>query len=164
MARKPRKKPAQARTEPELDDAAIEASPGVELSPADEIIAEGKTPLASGGEKRGEPLTPFEEQDDFEDGRSSGGVQSRAENDRWGRGEEASRLTDARTGPLSVDDPGTLETSAPPTVPRALRRSPGEAPPTDPAVLHPKRRAAKKRAAVRRKPKARAKSKGRRAR
>lgn len=59
--------------------------------------------IASGGAKRGEPLKVIEEEDDFEDGRSSAGRHSRAEYDEWTRGDVGSRGSDTHSGVLSVE-------------------------------------------------------------
>jgi hypothetical protein len=63
----------------------------------------GRQPLASGGVKRGEALQVAEEEDDFEDGRSSGGRTSRSQEDQWARGDVGSRATETPSGYLSVD-------------------------------------------------------------
>lgn len=62
--------------------------------------------LASGGVKRGEALQLAEEDDDFEDGRSSGGLSSRSQDDQWARGDVGSRAGDTRSGVLSVEGAG----------------------------------------------------------
>lgn len=96
-----------------------------------------RQPLASGGAKIGEALQLSEEDDDFEDGRSSAGRTSRSQEDQWGRGDIGSRATDAKSGYMSVEgteesvDKGE-ETTAPPIPKPDARRSPGENPPPPP--------------------------------
>lgn len=108
---------------PENDDGPVTFGPDV-----------NKTALAGGGFKRGEALQLSEEEDDFEDGRSSGGVTSRSEADQWARGDVGSRSVDDRSGYLSVEGSEEGETAAPP-VPKAAPKSPGENPPPPPGYF-----------------------------
>lgn len=71
---------------------------------------------------RGKPLTNSEREDDFEDGRTQGGLYSRAEEDLAARGDVGSRRFPARAGLYGVE-PGEPETAAPP-VPKPEFRSP----------------------------------------
>lgn len=88
-----------ARTPPETAPLA----PEEEAEEPTVIDAAAVQAIASGGRKRGEPLTVLEEEDDFEDGRSAAGRQSRAEYDEWTRGDVGSRSSDTHSGVLSVE-------------------------------------------------------------
>src|SRR5205807_1162252 len=66
------------------------------------LLSPGKQPLASGGE-RIEETNLLAEEDDFEDGRSSSGLQSRRDIDPAGRGDVSSRARGDRMGVLSVE-------------------------------------------------------------
>lgn len=78
-----------------------------------------REPLRSGGVRRGEPMTAADEEDDFEDGRSSAGTFSRAREDLEGRG-DLSRDLETRTGWLSVErGPDTTRGAEPPAPDRA---------------------------------------------
>lgn len=68
---------------PENDDGPVTFEPDVD-----------KTALPGGGFKRGEALQLSEEEDDFEDGRSSAGTTSRSEADQWARGDVGSRAAE----------------------------------------------------------------------
>lgn len=65
----------------------------------------GRQPLASGGVRRGEAMQLSEEEDDFEDGRSSSGTYSRSQEDHIARGDVGSRAVEVRSGYLSVEAP-----------------------------------------------------------
>lgn len=65
----------------------------------------GRQPLASGGVRRGEAMQLSEEEDDFEDGRSSSGTYSRSQEDQIARGDVGSRAVEVRSGYLSVEAP-----------------------------------------------------------
>lgn len=92
--------------------------PEVEEEPA---AAEETSPLPAGREPRGpgrrggEPLLLSEEEDDFENGKSSSGLYSRGETDFSSRGESGSRRGEARVGPMAVEpgEPDTTATSLP---------------------------------------------------
>lgn len=92
----PFKKLDAAPPVPENEDGTVAFEPDVD-----------KTAILGGGIKRGEALQLSEEEDDFEDGRSSGGTTSRSEIDQWARGDVGSRAVEDRTGYLSVE--GTEE-------------------------------------------------------
>lgn len=77
--------------------------------------------------RRGGALTLTEEEDDFEDGRSSSGLESRQELDASARGEQGSRRIESRSGAFSVE-PGEAETAGEPTA-RTFRRPPEEGAP-----------------------------------
>ena len=71
-------------------------------------------PVRGGGARRGEALQVSEEEDDFEDGRSSAGLTSRSQEDQWARGDVGSRAVDTPSGYLSVEggegeEPGPVE-------------------------------------------------------
>lgn len=72
-----------------------------------------RLPLAGGGVKRGEALQLVEEEDDFEDGRSSGGVTSRSQLDAWG-GPDRTRAIDSNAAKFGVTGglPGQAEREA----------------------------------------------------
>lgn len=103
-----------------------------------------RQPVA-GGARRGEPLRLSEEEDDFEDGRSSGGLYSRLELDRWDRGEQGSKRQSARMGIQSVEGEGEPDTAAASDAPIG-RRSPGTGPLVEPGMRRPKRAGRKTRA------------------
>jgi hypothetical protein len=69
----------------------------------------GRERLAGGGIQRGEALQLSEEEDDFEDGRSSGGLTSRSQDDQWARGDVGSRAVEVRSGVLSVEGLGDTD-------------------------------------------------------
>ena len=77
----------------------------------------GRQPLASGGARRGEALQVAEEEDDFEDGRSSAGRFTRSQEDQWARGDVGSRAVETPTGVLGVERHGES-----PTLRRLKRR------------------------------------------
>lgn len=95
-------------------------------------------PLASGGERRGEPLRPLEEEDDFEDGRSSSGLYSRGNTDPAAHGDVSSRAISVRTGVLSVEGPASRETAATAEAP-IEKKSPGHGPLIEPRLRRAKR-------------------------
>jgi hypothetical protein len=70
-------------------------------------------------------LTPSEAEDDFEDGRTAGGLYSRSEEDWAARGDVGSRRKDLRAGPFSVEF-GDPATTAPPVPKPEFRRPPSE--------------------------------------
>lgn len=72
---------------------------------------------------RRKALTESERQDDFEDGRTQGGLYSRDEEDLAARGDEGSRRRDVRAGPLAVEA-GEPETAAPASPKPEFRRPP----------------------------------------
>lgn len=74
---------------------------------------------------RGKALTASEREDDFEDGRTAGGLHSRAEEDLAARGDEGSRRFAARSGPYGVE-PGEPETAAPPSPKPEFRMPPAQ--------------------------------------
>ena len=87
-----RKKTPETRvtTKPEEITPAVDETEEVAPIDAAGTAAHDVQALATGGRKRGEPLTVKEEQDDFDDGRSSAAPHTRAEIDEWGQGEPAS--------------------------------------------------------------------------
>jgi hypothetical protein len=108
--------------QPEKSEAAAQEAADVFGPDAD------KQKLVGGGAKRGEALQVSEEEDDFEDGRSSGGLTSRSQDDQWARGDVGSRAVEVRAGVLGVEpeDGETARDAAPPQFPRAPEEGRGE--------------------------------------
>lgn len=100
---------------------------------AEPELAGDELPVQPGLPVQDEPprrkaLTPTEEQDDFEDGRTQGGLYSREEEDLAARGDVGSRRFAARSGPYGVEA-GEPETTAPPVPKPVARASPGRGAP-----------------------------------
>lgn len=79
--------------------------PESEGGAADFTADSDRQPLPGGGVRRGEAMQLSEEEDDFEDGRSSSGTYSRAQEDQIARGDVGSRAVEVRSGYLSVEAP-----------------------------------------------------------
>jgi hypothetical protein len=79
--------------------------PESEGGAADFTADTDRQPLPGGGVRRGEAVQLSEEEDDFEDGRSSSGITSRSQEDQIARGDVGSRAVEVRSGYLSVEAP-----------------------------------------------------------